>query len=239
MENFLCEKNGYKKNDVDIYIFKIEKDLENANNSIKNLEAKINEVNKELLEYKQKENIISESIESAIAFSNQIKQKNKTLFLNEINNFKSLYKKWNDFLDRLNLQYPDTALNFSSDLILKSLAKAIDDILKQKESKKQSSNNYVKTIISNANSGKKDNFKYIIVRNKKPSQKSLLNKEAQNQFIKECSRLNISQSNKTLNNNNNSFSSLENKENQKFDLKEAINPTMELEEIMKFFDIEK
>ncbi|MBQ7308512.1 MAG: hypothetical protein IJW82_08340 [Clostridia bacterium] len=248
MKIFLNEKNGYNKNEVDMFVFETEKNLENLNIKIKKLEEENQNLIKKIDDYKNKENIIITSIENAVIFAEEIKEKNKLYLKNEIEKVKNLYQDWYQFLEKTKKQYPDTTISFQTEIILKSLSKAIDEVLNLQTTSSitKSKPNYKKTIISNSTSGKKDNFKNIIVRNKKPSQKIVSEVEIESLYKQEKERLNDTFNNSiNLNHIDNSQKSttLNNKNKteiqDKFDLKEAINPTMDLEEIMKFFDIEK
>lgn len=279
MKNFAQEKNGYNKKDVDLYIINIEKELEEANAKIKSLNEQIFSLSENLEYYKEKENIINKSIESAVEAGEIIKEQSKSFYKEEISKLKILYKRWNTFLNKLQSEYPNASINEENNIVLKSLSEAINDVLeinvKEKkyqiiEKSCQNLKKYQKTIISNEKSGSQNNYKNVIVRNKRPSQKTLLEDKVEKQFKKESQRLNLSSVKKSFNkfnfetdkenfledylnknidnevafaykkeivlNKSNNLYPIPNSSG--FDLKEAVNPTMELEEIMKSFDLE-
>ena len=110
--------------------------------------------------------------------------------------------------------------------------------------------NSKKTIISNSQSGGKDQFKNIIIRKKSPSEKTLNEQAIISRHKEETKRLgkNFLKHQNTMEDffNNDSFNefamsynnTILNQQNSGFDLKEAVNPTEDLEDIMKAFDLD-
>lgn len=276
MKTFSLEKNGYSKLEVENFVNEVEYQSNDYTNKIKSLNEEIKTLKECLNYYKERENIISKSIESAVVAGEMIKESNKQVFKQQIESLKSLQVKWSNFLDEVKKQYPNALISTRTDSILKSLSDAIDEVLCDKKSQndkniktiEKSCQNLVnqKTIISNAKSGKKDNYKNIIMRNKRPSPKTLVEDEVEREYQKETKRLNTFSLQKMyekdnygtdkenfidefLNNKNSNSQNygyekeiLKNKnqdQNTGFSLKEAVKPTMDLSEIMKSFDLDE
>lgn len=275
MKTFSLEKNGYSKFEVENFVNEVEHQSDDYANKIKSLNQEIKTLKDCLEYYKERENVISKSIESAVIAGEMIKESNKQVYKQQIESLKSLQVKWSNFLDEVKKQYPNALISTRTDSILKSLSDAIDEVLDNKNSQNDKDIKTIekscqelvaqKTIISNSKSGKKDNYKNIIVRNKRPSPKTLVEDEVERQYQKETKRLNTFSLQKMYENDNygvdkenfiDEFLNKKNSNNQNFgyekeilknknqqqdngfSLKEAVKPTMNLSEIMKSFDLD-
>ena len=185
-----------------------------------------------------------------------IEENSKNVYKEHIAKIQNLYDKWNDFLNNLSSTYPDALVSKSADIILQSLNEAIDEVLGENQQYQTT-----KTIISSKDSGKKDNYQNIIVRKKRPSPKVLEEDKFNKEYKEETKRLDTERLKRTFekfnlsadenddfldkflsSNNEIAFAyekEIAKKQENKFNLSEAVKPTMELEDIMKSFDLDK
>ena len=248
MEKFSTQKKGYNKQEVELFIMGLEMQLKESNLIIKQLNEKINILNNKIDEYKQKENLISKSLELAIESGEKIKQKSKE----ELEKIKLLSKELND----LKINYKNSDIDTNT-----NIQNEIDKDYFEIEKNCQNLSGCKKTIISDSTTGKLNNFEHIILRTKKPSEQTLLKDKVEHEHKKEINRLKNSPLEtffKNINMDNNDENLIDNylengkleksaegynkefknknNETSGFSLKEALNPTVDLEEIMKAFD---
>ena len=142
MKKFKVEKNGYDKNDVDDYIFKLNEDYESKFREqkmrISDLKAELESTKQQLESFKQKNSSISEALVVAIQTAKQIESSSKNIYELEIKRVRSLYDKWKAFLEELMKKYPELRAKYDTKLLLEVFSNDIDRILKQnKESMEQ------------------------------------------------------------------------------------------------------
>ena len=228
MITFLQEKRGYKKKDVDDYISTLENDLEYIKEQYKSKNSENIQLKAQLNIYKERENIVYKTIESAVLSSQKIKEENSKILNEKIQKIEALIQKTSNFLDSLKKEYPNAStMSKNTEKIIKTISKAVNLIIK--DTKEVKNTNQRKTIISSSKTGGIDNYKNLIIRNKKPSQEILTIDEIENEYIKEKNR---------LRNLKEVAFSIDEEPIRKFDFKEALNPTMDLEDIMKTFDLD-
>lgn len=258
---FRNEKNGYSKKEVDNYIKLLEEKIDFQAKEYDCIQRKLNELQAKLDEYLQKESSISKALISAVEKANSIELDSKNKYELEITKVKLLYEKWEAFLHKLLQETPELRGEFDNKVILDSFSQSINQTLQenfetlkitnlQNDKINSKEKNFKKTIISNSQSGEKDEYKNIIVRKKSPSEKTLNEQAILSRHKEETKRLgkNFLTHQNTMEDffNNDSFDELAmsynnailNQQNHGFDLKEAVNPTEDLEDIMKAFDLD-
>ena len=292
MSNFKVVKNGYDTKEVDDYIFNLNTESENKFHEqkmrISDLKRELEEVKSQLKVFKEKNANISDALVVAVETAKQIESSSKNIYELEIKRVRSLYDKWQKFLNDFMKKYPDLQAKYDTNLLLKTFSDDINNILNQNKKtieQKQAIENdslaNTNTIglrmlinkMSNVNrplTNGAQNFhsefsdlekaEKPIIRNAKPSPESLaeyqvdmsLNDEAnrlKKDMIKPISSLKMDKDDnyeslvdKFLSDDDTSYEDnayskvfLEKQKNDGFNLKEAVNPTEDLEEIMKSF----
>ena len=287
MDNFEIEKYGYKKEQVDKYITDLVQDnevmLHEQKTRISDLKRELQSTNEQLETYKQKNENISDALVVAVETAKQIENSSKNIYQLEIKRVRSLYDKWQSFLNDLMAKYPDLQAQYDTTKILKIFEDEINTILRQNqnliEQKQMLQDVDTNTIglkllinkMSNisrsqptAQRPKTDELYHTnanrITRNVRPTEKTMQEHQIMQAIEGEDLRLrkdNIKPiSNIKMNKNegyenlvdkflsddsteyqNNAYSKvfMAKQKNDGFDLKEAVNPTENLEDIMKSF----
>lgn len=291
MEDFRIVKNGYDRKQVDDYIFDMVQDNEKKFNEqkirISDLKQQLEETRQQLNTFKEKNSNISDALVVAVETAKQIENSSKNIYELEIKRVRSLYDKWQKFLDDFMAKYPGLQNKYDTKMLLKVFANDIDAILKQnrksiEEIKAIENDNLESNTISlkmlinkmsnvtkpNSNNvAETSNYakepvqkQHTIIRNAKPSEETLINHQIDMAISEETERLKKDMIKPIANTKmskgdeyenlvdkflrddddsyeNNAYSKvfLEKEKNDGFDLKEAVNPTEALEDIMKSF----
>ncbi len=285
MKKFKVVKNGYDKDEIDDYLFKLNEDYENK---FREQKMRINDLKKELEStkgqldsFKEKNNNISDALVVAVETAKQIENSSKNIYELEIKRIRSLYDKWKSFLDELMKKYPALRSKYDTKMLLEVFEKDIDQILKQNkktiEQKEAVAVNISDSIgantiglrmlinkMSNVNRpiipGTVQKSETPIIRNTKPSEETLAKHQVEVMASEESQRLMkdkikpianielgsdesyenlvdkfLKSDDETFEPNAYSKILLEKQKNDGFDLREAVTPTENLDEIMKSF----
>lgn len=282
MNDFEIEKNGYNQKQVDKYILELvqdsEKKLHEQKIRISQLKSELEQTKTELKTFKDKNNDISDALLVAVETAKQIENSSKNIYQLEIKRIRSLYDKWQSFLDDFAKRYPDLQAQYDTNRLLKVFQEDINKILKQNQKsieQKQMIEDMdtntigLKLLINKMSSATKTNYVstpeikkdlHRIVRNPRPTEKTIIEHQVNTAIEQEEARLKKDmikpiantqiQKGETYENlvdkflseddgdyNNNAYSKvfLAKEKNDGFDLKEAVNPTENLEDIMKSF----
>lgn len=287
MDNFEIEKYGYKKEQVDRYITDLVQDCEvklhEQKARISDLKQELQSVNQQLETYRQKNDNISDALVVAVETAKQIENSSKNIYQLEIKRLRSLYDKWQSFLNDLMGKYPDLQAQYDTTKILKIFEDEINTILRQNqnliEQKQMLQDVDTNTIGLKLLINKMSNISrtqpvaqkpkaeelYIanqnrITRNVRPTEKTMQEHQIMQAIAGEDLRLrkdNIKPISNIKMNKNEGFENLVDKflsddsteyqnnayskvfmakqKTDGFDLKEAVNPTENLEDIMKSF----
>ena len=135
MAKFDIVKNGYDKKQVDDYIFKITEDSEDKMHNqlmrINDLKKDLQKAQSELLEYKQKNDSISDALLVAVETAKQIEKGSKNIYDLEIKRIRELYDKWKKILDDLVKIHPTLKDKYDTKELLQAFSNDIEKILKQ------------------------------------------------------------------------------------------------------------
>lgn len=290
MDNFKIVKNGYETKEVEEYIFNLNAEFDNKLREqkmrIADLKRELDMTKEELNQFKEKNADISDALVVAVETAKQIESSSKNIYELEIKRIRSLYDKWQKFLDDLMQNYPDLQAKYDTNTLLKIFTEDINRILNQnKKSIEQKQAIQTDELLdtntiglrvlinkmSNANKSGAQNHSLIreknieraskpIIRNSKPSQETMIeyqvnslldseNRRLAKDQIKPISELKLDKNenyenlvDKFLSDDDTSYENsayskvfLAKEKTDGFDLKEAVNPTENLEEIMKSF----
>lgn len=278
MKEFEIVKNGYNQQQVDRFIVDLVQDNENKLHEqkirISDLKRELEATKVELSTYKQKNNDISDALVVAVETAKQIENSSKNIYQLEIKRVRSLYDKWQGFLDDLIKKYPDLQAEYDTKRLLKIFENDINNILKQNQNsieQKQMIGDIdtntigLKLLINKMSSAAKTNTQvdknlHRIVRNPRPTEKTVVEHEVSSAVTEEFERLKkdmikpiattklssdenyenlvdkfLSEDNGEFENNAYSKVFMIKEKNDGFNLKEAVNPTEDLEDIMKSF----
>lgn len=126
---FDIEKKGYKKSEVDEYVFALKNEYESKlaeqKNRIFQLKSELTEREKQLAAFKAKTDLISSAILNAVQKADEIEKLAETRYREEMKQLKSFHEKWQSHYNKMLEKYPD-------DEGLKAIGKfnaAMDDIL--------------------------------------------------------------------------------------------------------------
>lgn len=126
---FDIEKKGYKKSEVDEYVFALKNEYESKlaeqKNRIFQLKSELTEREKQLAALKAKTDLISSAILNAVQKADEIEKLAETRYREEMKQLKSFHEKWQSHYNKMLEKYPD-------DEGLKAIGKfnaAMDDIL--------------------------------------------------------------------------------------------------------------
>ena len=122
---FDIEKKGYKKAQVDEYVFALKNEYESKLNDQKNrifsLRAELSEKEKQIDAYRAKAELISSAIIQAVAKADEIEKLALARYREEIEQLRVFHEKWQAHYDKLLKKYPDDAFlkaqsKFNADL---------------------------------------------------------------------------------------------------------------------------
>lgn len=259
---FSKTKKGYSESEVDEYISTIE---DSYNNIITEKDNLIHELQTRLEEFEKKENSIATALTAAIDKAKDIEASSRNIYKLKIEQMTILYSKWELLLNEMIKKYPgiEDVSNVREDIEkLKGVIKvALKDDFNIELISKNPVTDPIRVLLSkltysNLRDDKSTKTK-VIKRQTYVSlnDKTELNKlENRTSLIKSIVPLNLEENDKFenlvdkfLNTDeeasglSNSFikaSSISSQDNS-FDLSEAVNPSEDLEEIMKAFDFYK
>ena len=98
---------------------------------ISDLKRENETLQKELLSFKKRNNNISDALVVAVETAKQIENSSKNVYELEIKRIRSLYLKWENFLNELMAQYPSVKNKFDTEKLLSEFNSKIDEIIKQ------------------------------------------------------------------------------------------------------------
>ena len=142
---FDIEKKGYKKSEVDEYIFALKNEYESRLSDQKNrifqLKSELVDKEKQLSSYKEKTDLIATAILNAVAKADEIEKLSAARYREEMNSLRVFHDKWQAHYNKLLDKYPDdeglrAVEKFNSDMndIFSGGTSAIKEIEKQFES---------------------------------------------------------------------------------------------------------
>lgn len=108
--DFKIEKKGYKKSEVDEYIFNLvrnyEQSLAQQKQLLEDLKLKLSESERKNKVYKDKESLVSKAITSAVAKADEIDKLAQLKYTREMEQLKAFHDKWLSYYDRILKKYP-------------------------------------------------------------------------------------------------------------------------------------
>ena len=133
--NFNHEKNGYNIKQVDDFLLRLKNEYDRVASEhkirISDLKRENEALQKELSSYKKRNNNISDALVVAVETAKQIENSSKNVYELEIKRIRSLYTKWENFLNELMQQYPSVKNKFDTEKLLSEFNNKIDEIIKQ------------------------------------------------------------------------------------------------------------
>ena len=137
MSDFKIVKNGYDTKDVDRYIIDLMRENEDKMHQqltrISELKRELEQLKSQLDVYKSKNDDISDALVVAVETAKQIENSSKNIYQLEINRVRSLYDKWQNFLQDLMKKYPELQERYDTKKILKIFEEDINNKLKKKQ----------------------------------------------------------------------------------------------------------
>ena len=145
---FDIEKKGYKKVEVDEYVFALKNEYESKLNDQKNrifaLRAELAEKEKQLDAYRSKIDLVSSAIIHAVAKADEIEKLSAARYREEIEQLKIFHEKWQAHYDKLLKKYPDdeglkaqSKFNEELDRILSSGSDEVEELNKHFDSESE------------------------------------------------------------------------------------------------------
>lgn len=264
MKEFQTSKNGYNKKEVDLYVEDTEQKLNDLNEEINVLKNQLNIYTSQEKEIRQKEDNISIALTAAVEKAKQIEKSSKKVYELKIQELEILYKRWEKVLNEIVNKYPDLDEVDNVKELLNNFKTSINNSVKQDfkfmQTNKPSASDPMKELLEKMNG----NIEKQIQNKTKPQTKTQKRKtlqvdmqtkqselkrlEEKAPMIKPIYNAHVEKGENynslldkflTEDATDNAYSvKLTNKEQQSvgFDLKEAVNPTDDLETIMKSFD---
>lgn len=248
---FNTEKHGYNKEEVDFYVksleLKTQRDNADADKKIRALQEENASYQVKLNAYKNKEDMISKALIDAMARAKKIEENSRKIYELEIQKIRLLYNKYKALLEVL-------IENNACQEIVDSVTKNTSN-LKSGINKVLNSQNERAYITQNADARMRE---LLTKMNNVVAERNSLNEDIEQESmmtktnnIKPICKINLEKTDnfedlvdKFLESDeteSNAYAKqILNNGNKKsgFDLKEAINPTLSLEDIMKDFDID-
>ena len=264
---FSTEKNGYKKQDVNLYIESLQKEISSWKNRCLKAEADYFSLKEKQEEIRENGQNIAIALTAAIEKAKQIEASSKNVYNLKIQQISILYDRWEMLLNEVMSRYPDLEDSHNIKVMLKDFKKAIENVVKQDmqldiNAPVKSDNDTMRLLLAKMQNYSSDD-KEIKIRKieRKPVGKDIklaqteLNRLEEKSMIKPISSMELKQgeryetlADKFLTHQDESEIKYKNflskdKDNEKlevnesgFDLKEAVNPKEDLDEIMKSFD---
>ena len=261
---FNIERKGYNKKEVDDYIYNIEQSYKAQGQEQSARIAELKKLNEDLRTklnaYKNKENMISKALIDAMARAKKIEENSRKIYDLEIQKIRILYSKYKDLLETMinNNASAEVVNTLSSHT--KNFKTGINKVLSsqnQRANLTQNADEKMRALLSKMNNSvnektvthqnsirKSSNGEQISMDMEELNVKPNLIKPIYNEQVQENEEFE-SLVDKFLDSDEEDNSAyarqiLGNVEQKTdgFDLKEAVNPTESLEEIMKAFDLD-
>lgn len=254
---FSLDRSGYNKTQVDEYIKNLKSSYESRLAQQRERITELDEENEELVEklkkYTSKESSISSALMVAVEKAKQIEENSKRLYELELQRIRLLFNKYKEILDDFIEQSPNSEQTNNLKNIIAEFKASLSDSLNVNIKDKTSAYDPMRLLLNKVNT-------YIAKRN----ERELLDRYAkQDKFdgsemfvshdsetkIKPIVNMNLEKDDK-FDNLVDKFLETEDdveksalakriiNESSGFNLKEAVNPTEDLEDIMKFFDLD-
>lgn len=249
---------------IDSLTLKYEEKLSEQKDRVFSLKREIGTLKERLENYEEKDKQISKALIFAVEKAEQIENSAKKIYDLEVRRIRILYKKWNDIINLLEESHPEILTNGKLQLSLNEFNGNIASVIKQNEKFeensvkndiKKSGDNYIKNILNKMDyvineKGSKTDAEPIKTEKKQAEDKK---KTARIQNIqKRFQNLGLNSvmkgesvedylNDKKVETNNayaKNLTRIKKKPEQEpaFDLDAILNPTEELDEIMKAFD---
>lgn len=261
---FANERNGYKKQEVENYIDSLQKELLQWKNRCIKAEGDYFALKEKQEEIRVNGENIAIALTAAIEKAKQIEASSKNVYKLKIQQISILYDRWEMLLNEMTDKYPELEDSHNIKTMLNDFKKSIENVLKQdiqNETSISSDNDTMRLLLAKmsnySSDAKEPKIKKI---ERKPVAKDLKNHQTELNRIEEKSMIKPISSLELKNNDR--FETLadkfltqqdddattytnflsKNKDNYPgpnesgFDLKEAVNPKENLDEIMKSFD---
>lgn len=263
--SFSREKNGYDVKQVDSFIKNLKADYDQSLSEqkirISDLKRELESVKTELASFRQKNSDISSALVVAVETAKQIEASSKNVYELEIKRIKNLYNKWESLFEDIAKQYPDINNKYDTKLFLDKLNGQINRVITENgivldEVKEEPVG--IRNLISKMGGLTSKPVERTLrakatvsqdVEKPQPQLKVDLQKTESPQLkIKPIANMTQDKQEKfdnlidkffnlpTEENNAYSRALIREKKSNGFDLKEALNPTEDLAEIMKDFD---
>lgn len=249
--SFNIEKNGYNKEEVELYIDKLNKDyqneLEEKRERINFLKNKLDTCEAELKKFKTKDENISVAMISAVEKAKQVEETSNNMYKLKLQQLNILYNRWESLLTAAIEKYPNLK-NENEEIknLVSDFRKSIDSTVQAhglNYSSDNKSNDKIKVLLNKMN-------KYFADRKQENQDNEDNFKVSNDEMIKQpnikpISNINIEEgenfdsiADKYLSSEDVDEQGIfkSNEEKSEFDLKEAVNPKDDLAEIMKAFD---
>jgi len=142
---------------IDSLTLKYEEKLSEQKDRVFSLKREIGTLKERLENYEQKDKQISKALIFAVEKAEQIENSAKKIYDLEVRRIRILYKKWNDILELLENSHPEILTNGKLQLSLNEFNGNIQSVIKQNEKFeensvkndiKKSSDNYIKNILN-------------------------------------------------------------------------------------------
>lgn len=259
---FNFEKNGYNKSEVDAFIAKLEQNQIEAESKISELSSELEMYESKKEEFEEKGNSISVALTAAVEKAKQIEKSSKNVYVLKIQQLNMLYKRWENLLDEMLTCYPiEECKTVKSQLEefednIKNILKS-DYNISSLTTPVSSNNDSIRLLLSRIQSyaNDKEPSKKVTIERSQPSADILAGQSEVSRLEEKAPLIKpIYKSDKALSKGKQEelldlfmsenpeetiyakkFSG-QNFSKEEFDLKEAVNPTEDLEEIMKAFD---
>lgn len=254
--DFPLDRNGYSKSEVDAYIKNLrtfyESKLAEQRERINELDEENEEILERLKKYTSKESSISNALMVAVDKAKQIEESSKRLYELELQRIRILFNKYKEILDDFIEQSPNSEQTNSLKNIVAEFKTSLSDSLNI-NLKSNSAYDPMRLLLNKVNTYiAKRNEKELLERvgkNKKFDGSDLYAQHEGTTQIKPIVNMNLDKNDKFDNlvdkfletEDDGEKSALAKRiinETTGFDLKEAVNPTEDLEDIMKFFDLD-
>lgn len=265
---FASERNGYKKQEVDTYIESLQKELLQWKNRCIKAEGDYFAIKEKQEEIRVNGENIAIALTAAIEKAKQIEASSKNVYKLKIQQISILYDRWEMLLNEMTNKYPDLEDSHNIKTMLNDFKKSIENVLRQDiqndNSAISSDNDTMRVLLAKmSNYSVETKDPKVKKMERKPVSKDLkngqteLNRIEEKSMIKPISSLELGKNEKFetladkfltqeddssskytnfLSKNNNDYPS---PNESGFDLKEAVNPKENLDEIMKSFDFFK
>ena len=264
------EKNGYKKQQVDLHIDNLQKEITSWRSRALKAEAEYFSLKEKQEEIRENGENIAIALTAAIEKAKQIEASSKNVYNLKIQQISILYDRWEMLLNEMISRYPDLEDSHNIKTMLKDFKKAIENVVKQDaqddiDYSTKSDNDTMRILLAKMSKYSNDDKELKV---KKIERKSLpkdlktgqteLARLEEKSMIKPISSMELNHDEKfetladkfltTKDEGDIQYKNFLSKSDETnemtvnesgFDLKEAVNPKDDLDEIMKSFDFFK